>query len=542
MSTETHRPRTRLQVGLIGLPSAAGPLRAANLEVITAGDFADAVVGVTHALAVSPRPFPVIVETADVPGWRASVDELATQSRVVVAMNPATTITEPREQVTRIQVPCTLAQLLTACGAPPQVVQPQFHEIPIEPTSARTAESGPPDHAPTATSAPAQGWQPAEQHAGSPPRRGGEAEQAPAPSAPYAAPGLHLGAPTPPAAHPGTNGVPPAARPGTGTNGHAPPPQTGPDLDLQRMLSEQGPRPRKAQVVVSFGGRGGPGKSTFAQALAATAAERGIATVLVDANVGQGDQLMLLGSQAALPSIYDAATTGDPLRAFVRPEMLNATRGGRSPIHYALVPAPPRELAADPMITWGVYRAVIDEAAKYAQLIVVDTQILEANDLSRLKGDLVFPLLRAGAWGFGVSDASNVGLIHLFNILKEMLAAGIPRDRLMTVLNKKPDDVLVDEQLIQRTIGARSQFLGSAPVDSRIIGHSNAGEQLVRIPAIAHYVELALQRVCGLPVETGPPPTTLTQPQRGSRAAANQAPAGQPGFWRRLFGRRGGRA
>ncbi len=98
-----------------------------------------------------------------------------------------------------------------------------------------------------------------------------------------------------------------------------------------------------------------------------------------------------------------------------------------------------------------MYRRVIDYARANADLVVIDTQIVEAFDTSGLVDGLVVPLLSEGAWGLGVADQSAAGFDNLARRLFHFAEAGVNSFRLMVAFNRLRDST-VNGQSLRRAI------------------------------------------------------------------------------------------
>src|SRR5699024_879235 len=136
--------------------------------------------------------------------------------------------------------------------------------------------------------------------------------------------------------------------------------------------------------------KGGVGKSTVSLNLAQHAAAMGpdnYRVVLVDANRGQGDLRTHLRLHTfTTRTIYATAQSGNPAAALLTPADITsyrAARGGEA--DFSFVPAPPSSLADPDVVTAGVYSEVIDYARSVADLVIVDTQIAEEHDTTRLR-------------------------------------------------------------------------------------------------------------------------------------------------------------
>lgn len=267
-----------------------------------------------------------------------------------------------------------------------------------------------------------------------------------------------------------------------------------------------------AQRIVVFGARGGLGKTSLAQALAATAAARELPAVLVDGNREQGDQhlLLRLDHQRPHPSAYETARTGRPQDAICPPRLLDDLRGGRrDQIRFALVAAPPSTIpGAAHATTPAVYRKIIDHAARISDLVIIDTHPLSPACPGPMLTDLILPILRGGAWGVGLTDASIPGLTHLEETLDYLIESGVPQDRLLTIINRVPASAELDMETLGGRLARRSRWVGPIYADDEEIpNRSNAGYTLDDVHVMAHQVENILYQTCGLDVRTAPPGT-----------------------------------
>lgn len=444
---------------------------------------------VRHALENSPSgPFPVVVAYDERPGWREMVEHLATlTSRVVVAKPVELAVAWLPAAVLAVDLPATTADVLTVCGAQPGMYPAHIADDRIGPEVA--------------------GHGPALQRIGHLPSRGGPESLTHRVSS---------SAWTDSRQPHGANIATPAssASADSASTGTLPRYDGGSDDDFF------GSAGHRAKIVVFFSGRGGAGKSSFSAALAATAAARGKRVVLVDNNAGQSDQRLFLrlSKRVPLPSVYDSARSGNPADAVASPDQLTALRGSSlEPVPFALVAAPPDDLAADPLVTPRAYLDVVNHYAERADLIVVDTQIVESRDDSGMVSGFVLPLLRSGAWGVGITDASSPGIMHLISRLASFTKAGVRPDRMLTLLNKRSSNVIVDEEKLGRSLGVYSRFLGTVPLDVTLIEHTNQGRLLSDVPVLAHWVEVILSRIFpDIPVRTAPYDPALSNRRRGS--------------------------
>jgi len=262
-----------------------------------------------------------------------------------------------------------------------------------------------------------------------------------------------------------------------------------------------------APMIISLAAKGGVGKTSSATFLAQRAAEvGGLKVVLIDMNRGQGDIrkfLRLIG--APLPSMYDAAVRRDPRVAIITPDRLTAARHVRlDNLGFALAMAPPETMLDTDQVNAGVYRDVIDEARTVADLVIVDTQIVEAVDTSGLIDDVVIPALAKDAWALAISDVSMASVDNLKSRLTAFAEAGVPPDRVMFTVNRmSPGAVFNPEALadVFRHATTRvplAHYVGAVAHDQAIADGMNIGGIEHNLPSIAPMLDTVLFRVTGL--------------------------------------------
>lgn len=331
-------------------------------------------------------------------------------------------------------------------------------------------------------------------------------------------PVLTMTAPTPtPAKTPTTAVVDPPARGAdrpvavddlldlmTGSRGAAPA-----DGDRARRRGQLG------HLVISWAARGGAAKTSIALALAQRAGQRcpDLQVTVVDANRGQSDITKYLRlARHTIPGIFDAAVTGDPARAVLTMQAANDLRPGRwfDELHFHLIPGPRSTDEADPtIVTSDVYAQVIEQAQLNSDLVIVDTQIVEAHDTSGLIDNLAVPLLATpGVWGIANTDSSSVGVSNLADRLTMMAAAGVGREHMLMVINKTVVDFSEDD--VRQRFSQHVCDLERIGNDDTVVEMMNNG----RIPSdhavYAAALDRILHRITGRP-EFRPTP----RPRRG---------------------------
>lgn len=281
-----------------------------------------------------------------------------------------------------------------------------------------------------------------------------------------------------------------------------------------------------APVIVCLAGKGGVGKSSISASLAQRACEVGglSRVVLIDGNRGQGDLRKALRiASPSVPSIYDAALTGDPRSAMVGPKVLNGARDPRLPrLGFGMVMAP-RDGQSDPrVVTAELYAAVLAEARKFAHLVVVDTQILEDSDTSGLWDKVWTPALVAvGGWGVGISDSSTLGVVNLITRVQMTLRRkGVGPERGHFVMNRINSGTSLDLGAARKRFSALGTFAGIVPAMDEIQQAFEAGRLPMGVPQMTVALDTILHRVTGM---------DEFDPERPGGPASQLKPAGKSG-------------
>lgn len=345
-----------------------------------------------------------------------------------------------------------------------------------------------------------------------------------APVAPFVAPAVEVPAPVieQPAAQPWQ----PAA---------AEPAYPAPAQVQERVAPAERPRiaPRigakHGEVIISGAGKGGVGKSSTAICLAEVAAANGLQAILIDANRGQADirKYLRLGD-AHLPSAYNAYETGDPSSALLMPKDYAHLRSAAKLAvpDYGIVLGPPSELADPRLVTASVYGEIIDYARSIADIVIVDTQIIEAHRTDLWDTTLI-PMLGGDAWFVAITDESSAGVDNLHERLSEMRRVGLNPARTLILASQFLDFGADEIDYFQRKFADLGSFVGNTGVDDDFAVQLNLGKVAIDSPSIRPAIDNILLRATGR--------ADLFAPRQTAPAGK-----GKPGAKFGLFGKRKG--
>jgi Mrp family chromosome partitioning ATPase len=270
------------------------------------------------------------------------------------------------------------------------------------------------------------------------------------------------------------------------------------DFEASKLIGTGRSAAGLGAFVINYSGKGGVGKSTTSLQLANVAAEAGLRVVLIDGNSGQGDlRTYLRLNRTNLPTMYDAAI-GSIKDAILTPATINANREENlGEIKFAFIGAPPDDINDPSIVTDALYRDVIHFARRNADLVIMDTQIVESSDRTGVVNMLLLPALVHDAWGIGVADMSTVGVNNLNNRLRKFINEGVPTSRLMVVINQvHPEQMEMAAKAVNyfRNLGT---FLGAVEADINVKHDMNAGRINSNNPQLRAVMSKALLRITG---------------------------------------------
>lgn len=261
------------------------------------------------------------------------------------------------------------------------------------------------------------------------------------------------------------------------------------------------PGTKHGEVIIVAAARGGVGKSTTAIALAHLAAEMGLQAVLVDANRGQADVAKYLRLPVNdLPTVYDAYRNGDPAAAVAMPTAYRHLRDTARlhPLDFGIVLGPPAELADPQYASAAVYGDVIDYARSVADVVIVDTQIVEAHHTD-LWHSALLPLVKGGAWLLALTDESAAGVLNLAERLAEFKQLGVPSARTLVLATKFLEFSDEDVAYFQQKFDTLGTTVGFGGIDDDFHVRINMGVIDIESAAIRSALDAVLLRVTDRP-------------------------------------------
>ena len=259
------------------------------------------------------------------------------------------------------------------------------------------------------------------------------------------------------------------------------------------------PRRTDTPVIVVMSGKGGVGKTTETLLLAQTAAASGLRVVVIDANRGQGDvRTSLRLDRVPAPTILDSIAA-PPEAAVMTPDQINDLRPrALTPILFGVVLAPPRDKAGPEHAGPEVYGRVVEYARSIADLVVIDTQIIEGHKTDLFEG-LIIPALRGGAWGVGIITFDYSAADNLSSSYRELAAEGVGSSHNVMVAAQWPDFTEQDHAQLVARYGQFATFLGVLAEDQNISDQKSLGNLLHDSPAVLQVNRAILHHVTGLP-------------------------------------------
>lgn len=254
---------------------------------------------------------------------------------------------------------------------------------------------------------------------------------------------------------------------------------------------------KRGEVIISSAGKGGVGKTSTAILLAQVAAEAGLQAIVIDANRGQADirKYLRLGEES-LPNAYDAYASGDPARAILKPSDYGRLRAQAmlDVPDFGIVLGPPADLADPRFVTAGVYGSIIDYARSIADVVIIDTQIIEAHRTD-LWDHALIPMLGGDAWLVAITDESSAGVSNLADRLTEMRRAGVNPARTLVLASQYLSFGTDDVSYFQSKFGDLGTLVGSTGIDDDFHMNLNSGRILSSSQSLRPAIDSILLRV-----------------------------------------------
>lgn len=301
-----------------------------------------------------------------------------------------------------------------------------------------------------------------------------------------------------------------------------------------------------APIVIVGARKGGVGKTSTSLGIAQRGAECGLKVVLVDANMGQGGSVSVrlrIHKATHLPTIYDAAMSNNPRRSFVMPEEINHVRnqlGNLDDVAFSLVQAPTSQTSFREVVTNDAYLDVIRYAQLHADLVVVDTQIIESENHrpDALFWDKLVPLIRNDeAWLVSVTEDDRESVKNTLEICQELSEGKqISRSRILAIFNLF-DPGIADLRSANRSLKAYSVPVGVVDRIDSIKKRFSAGYTPTSIREFIPVLNNILRHVTG-DSQMFPRHEEVIEPENQTPQTNTNTKKKRPGFFARLFGRK----
>jgi Mrp family chromosome partitioning ATPase len=266
--------------------------------------------------------------------------------------------------------------------------------------------------------------------------------------------------------------------------------------------SRQKINPDASPCIFTWAYKGGVNKTSLAMQLAHRAADAGLRVWLIDMNRGQGGirTLLRVADDAPVRSAFDAARLNDPSAAFLLPAQLQEHRPEHlTQMKFGTVLAPPRAESEPHQASYSVYRQIIDRARANGDLVIVDTQTVEANDVSGLIDNVMVPMMTADAHGLAITESGKESVENLYAAFGLYSARGLTRDRQMLAVTRVREFEDRDSLAVERKFHDYAHFLGTTADSLFIKDQFDRGVIVSDDPAVTPLLDAVLRQVTGDP-------------------------------------------
>jgi Mrp family chromosome partitioning ATPase len=253
-----------------------------------------------------------------------------------------------------------------------------------------------------------------------------------------------------------------------------------------------------APVLFCWAYKGGVNKTSLSLQLAHRASELGKRVWLIDMNRGQGGirTVLRIPETAPIRSAFDAARIGDPERAFVRPDEYTQYRPlGLPLLKFGLALAPPRAEADPESTPYTAYQQIINWARNNGDLVIVDTQSVEAVDQSGLISQVMVPTMINGGFGLGITEFAKESVENLKAAYGTYRTAGLDNSRQLMVVTRADNFLPVDARGVDSTFSKYADFAGTTAQSRFIKEQFDKGIVVSDDPGVTPLLDTVLLRV-----------------------------------------------